>query len=198
MKSGIISGTAARLASGLAFAFLALTASAAISDARASTYDVVSEPTLTPGSPIPAPRGPVVLRISGKIASVSGGEGEIAFDMPTLERLGMVRFTTPTNWTQGPTTFEGVLLSRVLEAVGADPSATTLTMTALNDYAAPVPAADATEWPVMLAVKENGQYMSVREHGPIWVVYPQHAFPELGTNDYLSRWVWQLAKIDVQ
>jgi len=40
--------------------------------------------------------------------------------------------------------------------------------------------------------------MSPREHGPMWVVYPQHAFPELGRRDFLSRWVWQLAQITVQ
>ena len=165
--------------------------------AGSAVYDVVSEPTLRAGAPIPAPTGEVVLRVRGLIQAAPGAD-EIAFDMPTLERLGLVRFTTTTSWTEGPVTFEGVLLSSLLDVVGADRSATTLVLTALNDYAASIPASDAKTWPVMLAVKENGQYMSPREHGPMWVVYPQHAFPELGRRDFLSRWVWQLAQITVQ
>ena len=165
--------------------------------AGSAVYDVVSEPTLRPGTPIPAPAGEVVLRVRGMIGAAAGAE-EVAFDMPTLERLGLVRFTTTTSWTEGPVTFEGVLLSSLLEAVGADQSATTLVLTALNDYAASMPVSDAKTWPVMLAIKENGQYMSPREHGPMWVVYPQHAYPQLGRRDFASRWVWQLAKISVQ
>jgi hypothetical protein len=160
----------------------------------ADVYEVVSQPSLKAGEPIPAPTGPVVLRVRGRIA---GGQ-EIAFDMATLERLGVVRFTTPTSWTDKPVTFDGVLLSKLLELVGADAGATTLTMVALNDYQAPVPIEDAHKWPVILATKENGAYMPVREHGPLWVVYPQHAYPELGGRDYVSRWVWQLASITVQ
>jgi len=164
--------------------------------ADTAAYESVSEATWQPGTAIPAPKGPVILRITGKIAAASNGE--VAFDMAGLESLGLVRYTTPTNWTERPTTFEGVLLSRVLEAIGADPSATTLTMVALNDYKAPVPLEDAHKWPVMLALKENGKYMSARDHGPIWVVYPQHMDADLGNYEMSARWVWQLGAIDVQ
>jgi hypothetical protein len=164
--------------------------------AQSSAYEVVSEPTLMPGDPIPEPDGPTVLRVAGRVDASEGGM--VAFDLPTLERLGVVRFTTATNWTEGKIVFEGVLLSRLLDVVGAEADATRLILTALNDYSIPMPIADAREWPVILAFKENGAYMSLRERGPLWVVYPQHAYPELGSREYLSRWVWQLAKITVE
>jgi len=118
--------------------------------------------------------------------------------MASLEKLGMVRFTTSTSWTEKPIEFEGVLLSSLLDYVKADPAATQLTLTALNDYQSSAPIEDSSIWPVILAVKENGKYMSIRERGPIWIVYPQHAFPELGQREFLSRWVWQLKEIIVQ
>jgi hypothetical protein len=180
------------------FAATAAAAICAFTPAIADTpgYEVVSNGAWTPGTAIPAPTGPVILRITGKIAAASNGE--VAFDMAGLESLGVVRYTTPTNWTEGPATFEGVLLSKVLEAIGADPSATTLTMVALNVYRAPVPLEDAHKWPVMLALKENGKYMSVRDHGPIWVVYPQHLDADLGNYEMSARWVWQLGAISVE
>jgi hypothetical protein len=157
-------------------------------------YQTVTEASLKPGMAIPAPTGPVVLTVSGRIR---GGK-EISFDMPTLERLGVIRYTTLTSWTKEPAAFDGILLSSLLDVVGADDQATTMVMTALNDFQSSVPITDARTWPVMVAIKENGQYLSRRERGPLWIVYPQHAYPDLGKREYLSRWVWQLASIRIE
>ena len=157
-------------------------------------YEAVSEATLKPGMAIPEPTGPVVLTVSGRIRSGK----PVRFDLATLESLGLIRFTTPTNWTTEPATFEGVLLSALLDVVGADPAATTLNLTALNDFESPAPIADGRKWPVMLALKRDGEYMSRRDRGPIWMIYPQHAYPEVGQREYFSRWVWQLKAIAVE
>jgi len=157
-------------------------------------YETVREATLKPGMPIPEPTGPVILTVSGKIRSGK----PVRFDLATLESLGLIRFTTPTNWTAEPSEFEGVLLSALLDAVGVDPAATTLNFTALNDYEGPAPIVDCRKWPVMLALKRAGEYMSRRDRGPVWVIYPQHAYPELGQREYFSRWVWQLKAITVE
>jgi hypothetical protein len=133
-------------------------------------YEVVSDGTWTPGTAIPTPTGPIILRISGKIAAASNGE--VAFDMASLESLGVVRYTTPTNWTDGPATFEGVLLSKVLEAIGADPSATTLTMVALNDYRRARATGRCAQVAGHARAQRTAKYMSVRDHAPIWVVSP--------------------------
>lgn len=166
----------------------------AAAQAPSPVYERVTEPTLKAGMDFPEPKGPVILTIGGKIAA----DGPIRFDLPALESLGLVRFTTLTSWTVEPSVFEGVLLSSLLEAVGADPAAATLRLIALNEFESTTPAADARTWPVMLALKRDGEYMSRRDRGPVWVIYPQHAFPELGQRDYLSRWVWQLKSIMVE
>jgi hypothetical protein len=157
-------------------------------------YQTITEPGLKPGMEIPEPAGPVVLTVNGRIRSAK----PVRFDLATLESLGLIRFTTPTNWTKEPATFEGVLLSALLDVVGADPAATSLKLTALNDYENPAPIADGRKWPVMLALKREGEYMSRRDRGPIWMIYPQHAYPEVGQREYLSRWVWQLKAITVE
>jgi hypothetical protein len=157
-------------------------------------YQIVSEATLKPGMDIPEPTGPVVLTVSGRIKS----DKPVRFDLATLESLGLIRFTTPTAWTTEPAAFEGVLLSALLDVVGADPAATSLNLIALNDFEGPAPIADGRKWPVMLALKRDGEYMSRRDRGPLWMIYPQHAYPELGQREYLSRWVWQLKAITVE
>ena len=162
-----------------------------------TVYDVVSPGTLAPGSPIPPPTEPVVLTVRGRLG-LAHAEAGVTFDMPTLERLGLIRFATPTAWTDGLVTFEGVLLSRLLEVLTVPGDVTALTMTALNDYQVVIPAADVRTWPVLLALKRDGQYMSIRNKGPLWVVYPRHAFPELEQAKHNSKWIWQLKEIVIR
>lgn len=159
-------------------------------------YEVVSPGTIEPGSPLPAPKGPVVLTVRGKVGAAE--DGTVSFDMATLEQIGLVRFTTKTEWTDGPVEFEGVLLKDLLAVLEAGGDAEKLVLKALNDYISTMPISDANDYPVILAIKENGEYMSVRERGPLWVVYPQDAYPEVGRREFLSRWVWQLAEIGVE
>ena len=162
-----------------------------------TVYDVVSPGTLASGSPIPPPTEPVVLTVRGRLG-LTHAEAGVTFDMPTLERLGLIRFATPTAWTDGLVTFEGVLLSRLLEVLTVPGDVTALTMTALNDYQVVIPAADVHTWPVIIALKRDGQYMSIRNKGPLWVVYPRHAFPELEQAKHNSKWIWQLKEIVIR
>jgi hypothetical protein len=162
--------------------------------ATSRVYDVVSPGTLQPGSPIPPPTAPVVLTVRGRLG-LTHADAVVPLDIPTLESLGLIRFTTPTAWTDGLVTFEGVLLSRLLEVLAVPGNVTALAMTALDDYQVTIPAVDVRTWPVLLALKRDGQYMSVRNKGPLWVVYPRHAFPELAQAKHNSKWIWQLKEI---
>ena len=159
-----------------------------------TVYDVVSPGTLQPGSLVPSPTEPVVLTVHGRIGLAHAGAG-VTFDIPTLERLGLIRFTTPTAWTDGLVTFEGVLLSRLLEVLAVPGDVTELAMTALDDYQVVIPVMDVRTWPVIIALKRDGQYMSVRNKGPLRVVYPCHAFPELAQAKHNPKWIWQLKEI---
>jgi hypothetical protein len=165
--------------------------------AASAVYDVVSPGTLQPGSLVPPPIEPVVLKVHGRLGLAHAGAG-VTFDIPTLERLGLIRFTTPTAWTDGLVTFEGVLLSRLLEVLAVPGDVTELAMTALNDYQVVIPVVDVRTWPVIIALKRDGQYMSVRNKGPLWVVYPRHAFPELAQAKHNPKWIWQLKEIVIR
>jgi hypothetical protein len=51
---------------------------------------------------------------------------------------------------------------------------------------------------VILAIKRNGEYMSVRDKGPLFVIYPYDSSPDLKSQTYYARSAWQVAKIDVR
>lgn len=141
------------------------------------------------------PTGKVVLTISGKIEK-RNSEGGAVFDIAMLEALPSRKSAVNTPWYTNKTTFEGPLGSAVLDAVGA--KGEKLRVVALNDYAAEIPVEDFKKYPVILATKLDGNPMSVREKGPIFVIYPFDAEPSLFNEKYFNRSVWQVKSIEVQ
>lgn len=142
-----------------------------------------------------APTGAPILTIAGALARSTDGE-QAVFDRAMLEALGTVTVETTTPWTEGVMRYEGVPLARVLAAVGAEGDH--IIATALNAYTAEIPLADFADERVILALKENGAYLTPRNKGPLFIVYPYDASAEYHSERYFSRSVWQLTRIEVK
>lgn len=156
----------------------------------------ISPSVLKDGSPLPTPTGSVILTVNG---ALNGNPGEpIRFDIAGLEQFGLIRYTSKNRWYSNPVTYEGVKGSVFLSRIGVPKGVTRLKLRALNDYVVYIPISDFHSWPVMLALKLDGRYMSVREKGPIWVVYPNHIHPELMAPTHQGKWIWQLAEITIE
>ena len=143
-------------------------------------------------SPVDKP----ILTVSGKIA-VTNKDGAVAqFDRAMLEALGTVSFETGTPWYKQPVKFEGVPLAKLMDALGA--TGERIVAIALNDYSAEVPMEDIKKYNVILALKRDGEYMPVRDKGPLFIVYPFDSNPDLKNPKYYSRSVWQIARLEVK
>ena len=141
------------------------------------------------------PTGKVILTISGLIGNTNNGE-KAEFDMPMIEALGTISFTTKTPWYKDPVTFTGVPMDKLMASVGA--KGTSVTVTALNDYATDIPIEDFKAHPVILATKRDGNYMPVRDKGPLFIVYNYDSKPELQHQRFYSRSAWQVARMVVK
>ena len=142
-----------------------------------------------------APKGPVVLQVSGLIGAHNQGK-VAALDMNALQALPQKSFTTQTPWDQKPVTFSGPLLRDVLQLVKA--KGQHIRAVALNDYRVKLPVSDAREHDVVVAVQMNGQAIPVRTKGPLFIVYPFDAKKELQHKTYYERSIWQLKAIEVE
>lgn len=144
---------------------------------------------------LPQPTGDVVLTIRGAIAQTNA-EGVAHFDMAMLEALPQRETRTETPWHTGVQVFSGPTMQALMDIVGAEGA--TLRIGALNDYAATMPMSDTSDLPVILATRQNGAPMSVREKGPLFVIYPFDEMPELFNEVHFSRSVWQVATITIE
>ena len=144
---------------------------------------------------LPEPTDKPILTVTGKIA-VTNKDGAAQFDRKMLEALGDASFSTSTPWYKETVKFEGVPLAKLLDAVGA--TGERIVSIALNDYSAEMPMEDARNFGVILALKRDGEYMTVRDKGPLFIVYPFDSNPDLKAQKYYSRSVWQVARIEVK
>lgn len=140
------------------------------------------------------PVAAVVLTVGGRVRNTNDGR-RAQFDMPMLEALPQHHVVTRTPWFAQARRFTGPLLRDVLAAAGAQ--GTMLRLVALNDYQVDMPYDDSQRHDVIVARLLDDKPMAVRDKGPLFIIYPFDARPELRSAVYYSRSAWQLRTIEV-
>ncbi|WP_376701179.1 molybdopterin-dependent oxidoreductase [Bradyrhizobium australiense] len=136
-----------------------------------------------------------ILTISGRI-NASDAEAGLTFRRSDLEAMGMVSFETSTPWYKHPVKFEGVPLDKLMKNVGA--TGQRVVAMALNDYSTEIPVEDFAKYNAILAIKRDGEYMPIRDKGPLFIVYPYDTDPELRSQKFYSRSAWQVNRLIVK
>lgn len=144
---------------------------------------------------LPVPEGRVLLTISGHVEEMNVGD-QAEFDREMLEGLGLVELRTRTPWTEGEPLFTGVPLDRVLDLVAA--KGATVRAFAANDYAADIPISTILDDGAFLAMTMNGQALTLRDKGPLWIIFPWSERPELDRVELHNYAVWQLLSLSVR
>ena len=138
---------------------------------------------------------PLAATAGETVLTVTHAGTSTALDMDALQAMESVEFETTTTWTEGVQSFKGVSLSNFLSEFGIAEGA--LKATAINDYAVEIPVSDAVDNGPMIAYLRNGAPMSVRDKGPLWIVYPYDVNSEYQSEVIYSRSIWQLDRIEV-
>lgn len=143
---------------------------------------------------IAAPQSEAILTLSGEL-KVTNVDGTLQLDREALMGLASTTFETSTIWTEGVHTFEGVSLQDLVDLIGVEDG--TLRATAINDYTVEIPVSDAVAGGPMIAYLMDGAEMSVRDKGPLWIIYPFDSSADYRSEVVFSRSIWQLDRIEV-
>ena len=157
-----------------------------------STPQVVDGGTLAAGEKVSAPKGDVVLTVTGDIGTANKGK-KLELDLASLEKMRQVRVEAAEPFLKRRVVFEGVLLSDLLAVAGVPDSASKVSLTALDDYKVDFKVADVRSSQMLLATKADGKHMPVDRSGPIRIVFPDGS--TLGRNPDL--WIWSVESMKV-
>ena len=130
------------------------------------------------------------------LLSVTGPELSHDLTRTDLEEIGIASFQTTTIWTDGIQEFTGTPLNAFVAALGLNDELA-LQAIAANDYAVEVPLSDAVEDGPIIAFLRNGEPMTLRDNGPLWLVYPYDHNSDYQSEIIYARSIWQLERIVV-
>lgn len=156
---------------------------------------MITEATLKPGDPIPTPKGPVILSLTGKIG-VTNVDDRLDFDIEMLEQIGMVEYQVDDREYNRTVTLRGPLLKDVLSLAQIKPDSQQLFAEALNKYTIIIPL-EVLKWPVMIATWRDGDRLPFEEKGPIQIAFPNKLY-DIDALKYERMWVWHLRTITVE
>lgn len=164
--------------------------------------------TLTGFGAAQATGDPVILSIYGagpvRTGNTSGSAAKektaaplvAAFDMKFIKSLPQRTFESQTPWYKDSVTFTGPLLRDVLAA--AKVKGEVIHAVALDEYQAKIPFSDAQDYDVILAHQINGETLTPKNKGPLFVVYPYDSKPELQSVRFYERSIWQLKALRIE
>lgn len=141
------------------------------------------------------PKSNVILTVSGSIDKFNTVD-KAEFDLAMLLQLKQSIIETKTPWTKGIIRFQGPKLSEVIALLGA--KGTEIESIALNGYKIVIPIEDANKYSPILALKINGELMSIRDRGPSWIIYPWSDNKELQNKKYYTRSIWHLDRLIIK
>lgn len=144
--------------------------------------------------PLTTPEGAVLLTVTGEITATNVGDSA-QFDLEMLRAMDPETFATSTIWTDGVHRFTGVSLQALMDRLGVESG--TIEARAINDYAIEIPLDDPTSEAPIIAFAVNGEPISRREKGPLWIVYPFDSSAEFRSEVLYARSIWQLDRIHV-
>lgn len=134
------------------------------------------------------------LLISGK--TPAGISQTSMLSIEEFERLApLTEIKTATPW-HPVSTFSGISGVDFIASTGLDGEM--LIATAVNDYRVKIPLSDLTDLGLLFATRLNGKKLTLREKGPVFVIYPFDAQPMLKSDLYYGRSIWQLKHVTVQ
>jgi hypothetical protein len=143
---------------------------------------------------LPELTGPAVLTVTG-LDPAKFPNGRLTLDLQMLQAFAPVTFRTGSIWTSGVHAYTGLALKSLMDYLGTENAR--LRLHALNDYEIEIPAVETADDAPILAYFSDGMPLSVRDKGPIWVLYPFDKGPEYRTDITFARSIWQLDRIDV-
>ncbi|MGJ8589951.1 MAG: oxidoreductase [Yoonia sp.] len=145
-------------------------------------------------APVGQPGGNVLLQIDGDI-SVQNDQDQLSLDQTMLDALPQVEFATSTIWTQEIDIFSGPTLHSLIDFAGSGTG--DVIASALNDYSITIPRSFIEKTAPIVASRINGRTFSIREKGPLWIIFPYDKSEHYRSELIYALSVWQLRRLTV-
>lgn len=172
------------------------TACGAASDAPAPAPPpaVLRSPDPAPARVPAAPQGKPLVTVTGRITATNA-DGALRLDQAALDRFGLLAMDVDDPWAKQRMALQGFRLRDLVEEAKPAAGATTLHVTALDDYQIDLNLADVRADDIFLATRTGqGAALPVEDGGPTRVVFADG----LALRFSPDLWIWNIETIEVR
>lgn len=124
------------------------------------------------------------------------GAEDRAITRADLEAMPRHVIETGTPWQDGRSRFEGVKMSDFFRRMGLDKGS--VMVAGIDGYVAEFPVEEGDRFDVILADRKDGKALSVREQGPLFIIYNFDAEKGRIGEAQNTRSVWQVVSMKVR
>ena len=154
----------------------------------------VSKASLVPGQQIPVPPGAPALTVTGELSGANH-RGTVELDVATLNAMGLVQVEVYEPWEKERLSFRAVDLADVLAVAGIGRDATSLHLTALDDYEVDLTMDEIRTGGILVATQTgSGQPLPVENGGPSRIIFTDGTKAGAAS----EQWIWSLKSIEVR
>ena len=136
------------------------------------------------------------------VSGLPGPETETALDLATLLRFPRTTFRAPDPWDGKIHEFSGVLLYPLLRRLGMKADASSIEVSAKNDYRVTVRVSDLAAVGHLLAYNMDGAFMSDKpellKRGQLAIAINFPANKNIDIEVYKNQLVWQVNRIGIR
>ena len=130
-------------------------------------------------------------------ATQSGNVNSFVLSIDELKALPQSKIDTSNSFVSGTNSFTGPSFATILDALDIS-MVDEGVFTAANDYQVTISISELIKYDAVLAMSMNGEMLSIRDKGPLWVIYPMDDHEELQDPRFNDRLIWQLVRIDLR
>lgn len=116
------------------------------------------------------------------------------FTLSEIESLGVQELKIKLEWEGESGLYQGVYLKDLLAQTGLE-NAPFLKTKALDDYAVKIPQNMWTEGKAILVTRRDGKELSIRNKGPLRLMFPTQEDSVLKSATAPDYWIWNLKSI---
>ena len=121
---------------------------------------------------------------------------EVRLAPADLATVGLTAIVTATPWSVNAARFEGPRLDALLAMLGA--RGREVVLSALDGYSVTLSREFLERYGAILAMRQDGRPLSVRDRGPYWLMFPFDDHAELRNDRYYYQAIWQVNRIEVR
>jgi hypothetical protein len=156
---------------------------------------VLRAPDLAPGGTVPAaPQGKSLVTLTGRITATNA-DGALRLDQAALDQFGLLAMDVDDPWAKQRVALQGIRLRDLVEQAEPAAGATTLHITALDDYQVDLNLTDVRADEIFLATRNGqGAALPVEDGGPTRVVFADGLAPRFSPD----LWIWNIETIEVR